>query len=111
MIAEDSAQAFSHLQPSSSSPWAAVSTLAGLCWELADRQVLSSKLNRILESKIKTHIYMSIHMVRVQFVDSELLIRCLLYIRRMLVRLSVVVCPYYYNLVANQVLFVFQQRT
>lgn len=53
---------------------------------------------------------MSIHMVRVQFVYSELLIRkCLLFIRKTWVRLSVVIGPYYCNLVANRVLFVVPQ--
>lgn len=72
-----------HLQPSCSYPWAALSALAGFCWQLADRQVFSSKLSTILKPKIRTNSYMGIHMVSVQFGLLELSIRkCLLFIRR-----------------------------
>lgn len=77
------AQTFCRLQPSCSSPWAALSTLAGFCWQLANRLVFGSKLNIVLKPKIRTNNYMSIHMVRFQFVFLELSVRiCLLFIRR-----------------------------
>lgn len=78
-----SMQLQAHLQPSCSPPWAALSALAGFCWQLADRQVFSSKLNTVLKPKITMNSYMSIHMVSVQFGLLELSIRkCLLFIRR-----------------------------